>query len=168
MNALRSFSVLAALSLAGAAYAQTQTAPNGPSTSVTNPTLNPELDGASTAQRQNDSHNDMRMRVAEADSVSNGMRVKSQSGDLLGTVSSVVPGQSPNEIYVLVADNQGFATPVPYVAATTMLQNHTLVVDKARFEHAPKVQQYEVEDSARSTWEQKADNYWKKFTVSDE
>lgn len=135
MNALGSLSVLAALSLAGAAYAQTETAPNGFS-------------------------NDMRPRVPPVQSVSDGMRVESESGDLLGTVASIVPGRAPNERYVLIANSKGVAIPVPYSTASGMVQNHTLVIDKARFEHAPKVQQGEVEDTQHSAWEKRADDYW--------
>jgi hypothetical protein len=98
MNAARSFSVVAALCLTGAAYAQIQVAPpNAPSASVTTPTPNPELDGASTSQRQGpvvERHDAMRMAAASTASVDYGMQVKSPSGDVLGTVASIVPGHA--------------------------------------------------------------------------
>ena len=43
-----------------------------------------------------------------------------------------------------------------------MVQNDTLVVDKARLENAPKVQQYQAEDGPSDVWERKADGYWKR------
>ena len=159
MNATRSLSVLAALSLTGTACAQTETAPNGPSTSVTSPALNPELDGASTTQTQNE----MRPRVAIAatQAVGNGMQVRSESGELLGKVASIVPGDADaNKAYVVVADVKGFAVPLPYTAASAMVQNHTLVVDRLRFDNAPRVQQHETEDTTRAAWEKQADSYW--------
>ena len=171
MNTLRSFSVLAALSLAGAAVAQSQTAPdrmprdqmppNTPSASVTTPTPNPELDGASTAQR----HDPLRMAAASDGNVGSGMQVKSPSGDVLGRVASIVPSDSNEEGYVVIADLQGIATPVPYRAASAMIQHDTLVVDKARLANAPKVQQYQTEDGPSDVWQRKADKYWKRSAV---
>jgi hypothetical protein len=164
MNTLRSFSVLAALSIAGAAVAQSQAAPNPlppdtPSASVTTPTPNPELDGASTAQR----HDPLRMAAASGGNVGSGMQVKSPSGAVLGRVASIVPSDSNKEGgYVVIADLQGRATPVPYRAASAMIQHDTLVVDKSRLANAPKVQQYQAEDGPSDVWQRKADKYWKR------
>jgi len=167
MNKLRSFSVLAALTLTGAAHAQTQTAPrqmppNAPSTAVTTPTPNPELDGASTAQR----NDPLRMAAASAGNVDSGMQVKSPSGDVLGRVASIVPSDSNKEGYVVIADLQGIATPVPYRAASAMIHHDTLVVDKSRLANAPKVQQYQTEDGPSDVWQKKADSYWKRAAMS--
>jgi hypothetical protein len=163
MNAA-SFSVLAALSL-GAAHAQTGSAPNGPSTSVARPTANPELDGASTAQR----HSGAREAAASA-KIATGMQVRSRSGELLGNVASIVPAGrgSDEDGYVVVASSNGIATPLPYSAARSMVQNGTLVVDESRFQNAPKVQQYQSEDSPHRAWEQKADSYWRKYAMSSD
>jgi hypothetical protein len=163
MKALRTFSVLVAVSLAGAAYAQPQMAPDTPSASVTNPTPNPELDGASTARRSGDWRSDA-TQVAAASSgiIESGMPVKSQSGAVLGTVASIVPSDFNNEDYVVIANPQGIAIPVPYRTATTMVRNDALVMNETRFENAPKVQQYQTEDASSSLWEHKADNYWKR------
>jgi hypothetical protein len=167
MNKLRSVSVLAAVSVAGFVYAQAQTAPNQmapgtPSTSVTTPTPNPELDGASTAQRRDP----LRMAAASDGSVGAGMQVKSPSGDVLGRVASIVPSDTDKEGYVVIADLQGIATPVPYRAASSMVQHNTLVVSKSRLANAPKVQQYQTEDGPSDVWEQKADKYWKRSAMS--
>ena len=164
MNILRSFSVLAALSFAGAAGAQTETrAPNEPSTSVSDPTANPELDGASTASRDRPP-----LPAASSPAVSNGMQVKSESGELLGSVSSIIPGDSRNDNYVVVADLQGLATMVPYSTATQMAQKDKLVVDRTAFEKAPKVQQSQTEDDTRDRYERKADEYWKRYAMSSD
>ena len=159
-----SFSVLAALSLA-AAHAQTQTAPDGPSTSVTSPAVNPELDGASTAQRQSGP-----MAAAPAAKIATGMQVRSRSGELLGNVASIVPADrgANQDGYVVIANSSGIATPLPYSVARSMVQNSTLVVDGSRFQNAPKVQQYQSEDSPRPAWKQKADSYWKKYAMSSD
>ena len=165
MKTTYGLSVLAALSLIGAADAQTRTTPNAPSTSVMHPTSNPELDGASTAPR----HNPTRMAAASTPgAIPTGMQVRSETGDLLGNVASIVPGQSNHEGYVVIASSNGIATPVPFSAAKAMVQNDTVVVNKARFEQAPKVQEYQSEDHSRAVWEQKADSYWKHYAMSPE
>lgn len=162
MDILRSFSVLAALSFAGAASAQTENpAPNGPSTSVTHPTANPELDGASTASRDT-----TRMAAASSATVSNGMQVRSESGELLGSVASIIPGDSRNDHYVVVADLQGLATMMPYSTAAQMAHTDKLVVERTAFEKAPKIQQSQTEDDTRDRFERKADEYWKKYAMS--
>jgi hypothetical protein len=98
------------------------------------------------------------------------MQVKSPSGDVLGRVASIVPSDSNRDGYVVIADLQGVAVPVPYRAASAMVQNGTLVVDKSRLENAPKVQQYQAEDGPSDVWERKADGYWKRAAsgASDE
>jgi hypothetical protein len=160
MNTLRSVSVLAALSFVGAACAQTETAPNGPSTTVTHPTANPELDGASTASRSS--------RVATSDSaaVSNGMQVRSESGELIGRVSAIVPGDSHDKNYVVMADQQGLASLMPYSTATSMVHNDKLVIDRTAFEKAPKVQNAQLEDRSRDELERKSDEYWNRYAQS--
>jgi hypothetical protein len=173
MKTTYGLSVFAALSLVGAAYAQTETTPkNVPSTSVMHPTPNPELDGASTAPRKNS----MRMAAAAPGAIPTGMQVRSETGDLLGNVASNVPANSDSgankganhEGYVVIASPNGVATPVPYSAAKAMVQNDTVVVNKTRFEQAPKVQQYQSEDRSRPAWQAKADSYWKHYAMSPE
>lgn len=160
MNTFRSFTVLAAVCVAGAAYAQRppEMAPDTPSPSVLNPTPNPELDGASTAPRDGR----IRMVAASPGNIDSGMRVKSTSGDLLGTVASIIPGNSHNEGYVVIANSEGVATPLPYGTASSMVRRDTIVLDKARFVNAPKVQQYQTEDGSSTVWEEKAESYWKR------
>jgi hypothetical protein len=91
------------------------------------------------------------------------MVVKSPSGDVLGTVATVVPSDSnTSEGYVVIAGAHGAATPVPYSTASSHVSHDALVVDKARFLNAPKVQQYQTEDGSSTVWQQKADHYWKR------
>ena len=168
MYTLRSFSVLAALSFAGAACAQTEgPVPNGPSTTVTRPTANPELDGASTASR---SKEDMRIATASPGSraVSDGMQVRSESGDLLGRVSTVLPGDSRNDAYIVVGDMQGFATIMPYATATAMARENKLIVDRTAFEKAPKLQKAQLEDRSLEGVEHRSDEYWKQYAMGSD
>jgi hypothetical protein len=100
-------------------------------------------------------------RMAEAGGVSSGMAVQSESGHPLGFVVDVLPGSSGTQEsgYVVIAGAAGGgATPVPYSAASSMVQEGKLVIDQTRFTHAPKVQQNQIEDPA--TWKSKADSYW--------
>lgn len=121
MTGLRSFSVLAALSLAGAVYGQ---APPR---------------------------------------VESGMLVKSPSGDVLGTVASIIPSETnSSDGFVVIAGARGVAIPLPYSTASSHVQHDALVVDKSRLLNAPKVQQYQAEDGSSTVWEQKADAYWKR------
>ena len=147
MDTLRSVSVLAALWLGGAAaYAQTSPAPNT------------AQDRVSTVQRSGE----FRMAAASPGNVATGMQVKSPAGDVLGTVASIIPGKSSSEGYVVIATPKGAATPLPYSTASAQVRDNIVVLDKARFDSAPKVQQYQSEDFSSSAWEEKADNYWKR------
>jgi hypothetical protein len=205
---LRYSSMLAALSLAGAAYAQTQATPDqtdtqsnapssqsspssqtypnsqtypsaqtSPSSQDTNPSsassphqrgvtsqspkeapagANPDPSAASTPHQQSST------RLAETGpggKVSSGMEVQSESGEPLGVVIDIIPGPSDAH-YVVIATPGGNATPVPYSTAKSMVRNDKLVIDRSRFDKAPKVQQ--SEDRSSQTWQNKADNYWGK------
>jgi hypothetical protein len=89
------------------------------------------------------------------------MAVQSESGHPLGFVVDVVPGSSGTQDggYVVIAGvSGGGATPVPYSTATSMVQEGKLVIDRARLDHAPKVQQNKIEDQA--SWREKTDHYW--------
>jgi len=162
MSTLRSFSVLAALSFVGAACAQTETAPNGPSTTVTHATANPELDGASTASRG------ARMARSDSASVSDGMQVRSESGELMGRVSSVVPGDSGDKNYVVMSDLQGMASLMPYSTATAMVHDQKLVIDRTAFEKAPKLQTSQLEDRSLNGLERKSEEYWNRYAMSED
>lgn len=215
MTTLRTFSMLAALSLAGAAYAQTQATPdqsNNQSSSSsssmgsqgsqgttssqgsmqTNPGANPAAassphqreatrQSAPEAATQGDAssanpsaasspHQRDATRMAAAGAggeISNGMPVQTRSGESLGTVVSVVPGSSGNAHsgYVVIGDSSGGggnATPVPYGAAASHVQNGKLVLDRSRLEKAPKIQQSQVQDSSNTGWQSKVDSYWGK------
>ncbi|HVW70283.1 MAG TPA: hypothetical protein VHB68_15005 [Steroidobacteraceae bacterium] len=155
---------------AGSLMAQPQQAQapmsTDPSLTVTHPTanpqptVNPQLAGESAASRERE-----QLHMALAGTIAPGMQVKSPAGDVLGTVASIVPGDTGVKGYVVVASSGGLATPVPYNTASALVQHDALVIDKARLESAPKVQQYQSEDGSSQTWQKKADNYWKKYEV---
>src|SRR5579872_2111996 len=96
-----------------------------PSLTVTHPAANPELAGASTASRQSE-----QLHMALAGTIAPGMQVKSPAGDVLGTVASIIPGDTDTSVkgYVVVAGSGGQATPVPYKTAATLVQHDSLVI----------------------------------------
>jgi len=203
MGTLRYFSMLAALALAGAAYAQAQATPDQPGTQsnapsspssqsypgsqdtspgsassphqrqVTSqqqtnespPSENPDPSAASSPHQQNSMH---MAEAGTARSVQPGMTVQAPSGESLGTVVDLVPGPtgSTESGYVVIATSGGSATPVPYAAASSMIQNGKIVVERTRLESAPKVQPSQLEDRSSKTWQSKADRYWGAHTSS--
>jgi hypothetical protein len=163
MSTFRSFTVLAALSLAGAAYAQTQATPDPQTTppsdrsSAATPNANPDPSSAATHQR-----GATHMAAAGKRGVSWGMTVQTPSGNSLGKVAAVVPSTSSSGSYVVIATSTGSATAVPYSTASAMVKDNVLVMDKARLQNAPKVQQDQIEDGSSKAWQDKADKYWSK------
>ena len=63
---------------------------------------------------------------------------------------------------MVIATPKGAATPVPYSTVSARVRDNAVVLDKARFEGAPKVQQYQKEDGSSTAWEEKPDSYWKR------
>jgi hypothetical protein len=193
MNTLRSFTVLAALSLAGAAYAQTQATPDpqtGPplpsqSSRGAPPASEDSTPSAASSPHQRDvtsqstqestpnanqdpssaatPHQRGATRMAAAGTISSGMEVKTPSGSSIGTVASIIPGASSGSGYVVIASPTGSATAVPYATASAMVRNDALVMDKATLQNAPKVQQDQMEDGSSKLWQKKADNYWSRY-----
>ena len=191
MITARLLSVLAASSLTGIAFAQTQTAPTQPS--ATPPpaapapgynTSNPSSASSPhqrsvTGMRAHEAppspnpgptaaaspHQNQSLRMAEAGSGGqswSNMPVESPSGQSLGSVSSVVPGLNGRQSsgYVVVSGSNGMSVPVPYKTAHSMMRNGKLVLSQSKLEHAPKVTQEDLQNSADHAWRMKADHYW--------
>lgn len=186
MITARLLAVLAASSLAGIAYAQTQPAPsNHPNAppgyntskphqrqmttveSKKNEQASPESRPApgsalSSAPSQTQSG---ALRTAEADagkhSWSN-MPVESPSGQSLGSVSHVVPGLNGQQSsgYIMISGADNMSVPVPYRTANAMVRDGKLVLSQSRLEHAPKIAPEDLQNSADHSWRVKADEYW--------
>ncbi|HVS77717.1 MAG TPA: hypothetical protein VHE11_12350 [Steroidobacteraceae bacterium] len=90
------------------------------------------------------------------------MPVQSESGQSLGSVSSVVPGLNGEKTsgYVVVSGADGKSVPVPYRTANSMVRDGKLVLSQSRFEHAPKVTQEDLQNNSDHAWRAKADRYW--------
>jgi hypothetical protein len=182
----RLIAVLAASSLAGIAYAQTQPAPsNNPGAapgyntskphqrqmttveSKKNETASPNArpapgaalnPGASASQSGT-------LRTAEAGAGGHAwtnMPVESSSGQSLGSVSHVVPGLNGQQSsgYVVVSGADNMSVPVPYRMASAMVRDGKLVLSPSQLEHAPKIAPEDMQNSADHSWRVKADRYW--------
>lgn len=187
MISARLLTVLAASSLAGLAYAQTQPAPStqpnaAPGYNTTNPhqrqmtTAQGGSQAASPADRTapgsalNTGQSQTRsgsLRTAEAGPAGghswSNMPVESSSGQSLGSVSKVVPGLNGQRSagYVLVSGSNGDNVPVPYKTAHSMVRDGKLVLSQSRFQNAPTVTQQDLQNSSDHSWRVKADHYWR-------
>jgi hypothetical protein len=63
---------------------------------------------------------------------------------------------------VVIATPKGAAKPVPYSTASAQVRNNSVVLPKARFKGARKIQQYQTGDHSSMAWEEKADSYLKR------
>ena len=196
MKTARVLSVLAASSLAGIAYGQTQTAPATSSSAQSNtpppatapaPGYNTSTPSSASSPHQRavtgmraheappssnpgptaaaSPHQDRSLRMAAAGSGGQSwtnMPVETRSGQSLGSVSSVVPGMNGHKSsgYVVVSGSNGMSVPVPYRTANSMVRNGKLILSQSRFEHAPKVTQEDLQNSANHAWQKKANQYW--------
>lgn len=172
----------AAVAFAATALAQTR-APSaqgvpGGTGSPTPGTVNPEATDPSTAtpstvsppatgqrstvdptERRRDATGNTRM--AAAGNVSAGMPVQSTSGEPLGAVRDVVPRRSSGTPgYVVITLPKGGKTAVPYATAISTMRDGTIVLDRARLEGAPRVQDSQLQNHSDLSWERQADEYW--------
>jgi len=220
MNTLKGLCILAGLSLAGAAYAQSPTTPPDQPNSATtpqgqpmpdqpmpnqNPAANPptrqpdqanpqtypapqtsgnsspsaassphqrDLTSKGSAEAQTNEnpdpsgastpHQKNAMRMAAAGNITSGMDVQSHEGKQLGTVTNVVNDSSGKPAYVVIADQSGNDTAMPYRAAKHMVKGNKLMVDSMRLQNAPKVPESQLQDTSNTSWQGKADSYWGK------
>lgn len=123
-----------------------------------------EAKGASSPHQRQATH---MAAAGGSGEISAGTPVQTRSGESLGTVVDVLPagaggatGRSADKGYVVVAGSGGSARPIPYAVASSMVENGKLVVDRARLEGAPTVQQSQLEDASGRSWHHKADSYW--------
>jgi hypothetical protein len=124
-------------------------------------TQSPDPSAASTPHQRDT----VRTAVAEKmTTFSPGMGVQTRAGKDLGTVSDVVSDSSGQPAYVVIADENGRDTAIPYAAARNMVHGTKLIVDGQRLKSAPKVPESQLEDKSNTNWQGKADSYWKQGT----
>lgn len=186
MITARFLTVLAASSLAGIAYAQTQPAPSTqPNAAPGYNTAKPHQRQMTTVQGSQSEAASPNARSAPGSALNTGqtqtrnatvhtaeagppgqswsnMPVESSSGQSLGSVSKVVPGLNGQKTsgYVVVSGSNGESVPVPYKTANSMVRDGKLVLSQSRLEHAPKVTQEDMQSTSDHSWRTKADQYW--------
>lgn len=186
MITARLITVLAASSLAGIAYAQTQPAPSTrPNAAPGYNTAKPHQRQMTTVESRKNEQASSAARPAPGSALSSGqsriqsgalrtaearagrhswsnMPVESSSGQSLGSVSQVVPGLNGRQSsgYVMVTGADNMSVPVPYRTASSMVRDGKLVLDQSRLEHAPKIAPEDMQNSSDHSWRVKADHYW--------
>ena len=179
MITARFLTVLAASSLAGIAYAQTQPAPSSqpgasPGYNTPNPQEqqqmktapsqeSPESQSQESQSQESQESKHERMAAAGTGGQSwSDMQVENGSGESIGKVSKVIPGLDGKDEsgYVLVTGANGENVPVPYRTAHSMVRDGKLVLSQPRFTQAPRVTEEDLENSADHAWREKADHFW--------
>jgi hypothetical protein len=97
--------------------------------------------------------------------ISPGMDVQSRAGQRLGTVADVVKTDSGGPAYIVIADQSGSDTAVPYSVARHMIQGKRIVVEDQQLHGAPKVSGSQLRNPANTTWKSLADDYWSKQPI---
>jgi hypothetical protein len=62
----------------------------------------------------------------------------------------------------VIISTQKESTAVPYAAAAAMMSGGKVVIDQARLDAAPKVQQGEWRDPSSDEWRSEARRYWER------
>jgi sporulation protein YlmC with PRC-barrel domain len=168
MKTLHSLSIVTALGLASAVYAQAQTSPN----TTTETSSSPQI-ADSTNQHLQDPVSSIRVAdTGTRGSVSGtqalklvGMKVQTASGDSLGQIKDVVIDKSGQASYAVIAYGAtlGVAakrTAVPWAAVSPMIQGDKLVMDQSQLEQAPVLSNSQTLDPSSGTWSRDANVYW--------
>jgi PRC-barrel domain len=95
-----------------------------------------------------------------AQQITSGMDVQSRTGQPLGTVADVIKASSGDPAYIVIADESGSDTAVPYSVARHMVRGSRIVVDDKQLRSAPKVPESQLQNPSSAAWKGIADNYW--------
>jgi len=160
MNTLHSLSIVTALGLASAVYAQAQTSPNTPTETTSSPQTR-----ADTPTRLADSGTYGSAKVPQASKLV-GMKVQTAAGDSLGQIKNVVIDKSGQTSYAVIAYGAtvgaaGKQTAVPWTAASPMIHGDKLVMDQSQLEQAPVLSNSQKLDPSSGTWSRDANVYWR-------
>jgi hypothetical protein len=63
---------------------------------------------------------------------------------------------------------KGGKTAVPYTTAVSTMRNGTIVLDRARLEGAPRVQDRQLQNHSDQSWQKQADRYWSRRGAAPE
>jgi hypothetical protein len=90
-----------------------------------------------------------------------GSIVQSPAGENIGRVKDIVPdAKTGDPAYVVIATRNG-TTAVPYPAIAPLYQNGHVVLDRARLESAPRVNDSQLrDDKENAEWKKQSNRYW--------
>jgi hypothetical protein len=197
MAKLRSIAVpaamLAALGIAGAAYAaqtpappdpadSTQAAPQqnpdpsaassphqrdvtGQSSQETVPNENPDPQAAASPHQKGTMGQTPDGTMAHAAPKIVGVQVVSPTGEALGSVIEVTMDAQHQPEYAVISTGNDTMTAVPYSAVAPMIKDSKVVMDRTRLQNSPQVAQSELRDKSNSKWRADADKYWSEGAV---
>src|ERR1700743_3869304 len=89
--------------------------------------------------------------------IASGMDVKSKSGATLGKVADVIKASSGKPAYIVIADQSGNDSAVPYSIARHMVHGNSVVIDDAQLRGAPKVPGDQLRSPTQTGWKSAAD-----------
>ena len=164
MATLRSIAMLAALGLAGAAYAAQTPPPPDPANTDTQaaPPQNESSDpsAASSPHQRGTVGETPHQGMAGTSMKIVGMQVISPAGESLGSVIDVTMDPQHQPEYAVISTGNDTMTAVPYSAVASMVKDNKIVMDRTRLENSPQVAQSELRDKTNSKWRADADKYW--------
>jgi hypothetical protein len=89
-----------------------------------------------------------------------GSIVQTPAGEPIGRVRDVVPDANTGEPAYIVISLRSGSTAVPYPTIAPMFQNGHIVLDRARLESAPRVNDSQLRDNSGAQWKEQANRYW--------
>jgi hypothetical protein len=98
--------------------------------------------------------------MAVAGTISAGMPVQTAAGEPLGTVRDVVPDATGAPGYVLITTPTGGKTALPYSTVASLTREGSIVLDRARLQGAPRVEDSQLLNPSDTRWKKQADQYW--------
>ena len=158
MKTLYSLSIMTALGLASAMYAQAQTAPATPTETASNPQTTSADNTAPTRLADAGTAN---VSVAQSSKLL-GMNVQTASGESLGQIKNVVLDKSGQASYAVITYGAAVKqTAVPWAVVSPMIQGDKLVMDQSQLEQAPILSKGQKMDPSSGTWSRDANVYWR-------
>jgi sporulation protein YlmC with PRC-barrel domain len=162
MKTLHSLSIVTALGLASAVYAQAQTSPNTPTETKSSPQT-------SVPTRVADAGTSGSVSGPQASKLV-GMKVQTASGNSLGQIKNVVIDKSGQTSYAVIAYGAtvgaaGKQTAVPWAAVSPMIKGDKLVMDQSQLEQAPVLSNSQKLDPSSGTWSRDANVYWRSIKM---
>ena len=88
-----------------------------------------------------------------------GLQVVSPSNAPIGEVVDVVFDSRGQPDYVVIA-SQGHNAAVPFQTASSMIEGGKVIIDQAKLQQAPKLEQGEWRSQGSETWKQDASQFW--------